>query len=100
MLSNDCDRLGGVASVSVIPSTNGTTTLNSEQQGLADILRPFYTQFLSDLNLKRPFILHEPEKFMNAILEYAEGTGVPFPPNSHSFSCLMVGYSSSGVSFV
>lgn len=97
MLSNDCDRLGGVAPVALRPSTNGTSTVNGDQQGLAAILRPFYTQFLSDLSLKQPFILHEPEKFMTAVLEYAEGTGVPFPPNSHSFSCLMVGYSSSGV---
>lgn len=98
MVSNDCDRLrGGVAPVSLNPSGSGQATANGNHSELAAILRPFYTQFLSDLSLKQPFVLHEPEEFMKAVLEYAEGTGVPFLPNSQSFSCLMVGYSYSGV---
>lgn len=77
---------------------NGKTTVNGNHSELAAILRPFYTQFLTDLSLKQPLILNEQEKFMNAVLEYAEGTGVPFPPNSPSFSGLMVGYTYSGAS--
>ncbi|KAK9420885.1 putative Longiborneol synthase [Seiridium unicorne] len=60
---------------------------------LATTLRPLYTQFFKDLELTQPFERFESEKLMEAVLEFARGTGVPHPPNSHSYQSLMVGYS-------
>lgn len=37
--------------------------------------------------------MRDPERFKAAVLDYARGTGVPCAAGSHSFSCLMVGYS-------
>lgn len=95
-MTNDDKQSGAVTSLR--PSVDGEDAVISDQQKLADTLRPIYTQFIADLNLKEPFVLVEPDRFLAGLLEYAKGTGVPFPPNSHSFSCLMVGYSSAGVS--
>ncbi|KAK7740949.1 hypothetical protein SLS53_005012 [Cytospora paraplurivora] len=96
-MTND-DKQGG-AVTSLHPSVDGEDAVISDQQKLADTLRPIYTQFIADLNLKEPFVLVEPDRFLAGLLEYAKGTGVPFPPNSHSFNCLMVGYSSAGNCF-
>lgn len=72
----------------------------SSEGGLDDLattLRPIYEKFLVDLRLTQPMERFESEKLMKAVLEYAEGTGVPCPPNSHSYESLLVGYSYADV---
>lgn len=73
---------------------NGNTIEDCE---LAASLRPIYTQLISDLNLP-PLERFESEKLMTATLEAAAATGVPHPPNSHSYESLLVGYSYADVS--
>ncbi|KAF5022588.1 hypothetical protein F66182_5359 [Fusarium sp. NRRL 66182] len=59
---------------------------------LAARLRPLYTNFFKDLDLKPAFERFESERLMTEVLEYAKTTGVPHPTNSHSYQSLMVGY--------
>ncbi|KAF3015269.1 terpene cyclase [Neopestalotiopsis sp. 37M] len=56
---------------------------------LAITLQPLYTRFFQDLQLTQPFERFESDKLMDAVLEFARETGVPHPPNSHSYQSLM-----------
>ncbi|KAI0482206.1 isoprenoid synthase domain-containing protein [Xylariaceae sp. FL0804] len=68
------------------------TSEPGDHVALAARLRPLYNQFFEDLRLQ-PFERSESEKLKGAIFQCAKETGVPYPPNSHSYSALMVGYS-------
>lgn len=79
---------------------NGSDKQNgdgTECHELAATLRPICTKLISDLNL-RPLERFESNKLMAAVLEAAAETGVPHPPNSHSYASLLVGYSYADVS--
>lgn len=79
---------------------NGNATKDgdgTEYHELAATLRPICTKLISDLNL-RPLERFESSKLMAAVLEAAAATGVPHPPNSHSYASLLVGYSYADVS--
>jgi hypothetical protein len=69
-----------------------------DSPSLVTTLRPLYIQFFKDLELTQPFERFQSEKLMEAVLEFARGTGVPHPHNSHSYESLMVGYSYADVS--
>ncbi|KAI6758657.1 hypothetical protein HG530_010897 [Fusarium avenaceum] len=69
------------------PLSNGVDAL-----ALAARLRPLYTKFFKDLDLKPAFERFESEKLMEAVLEHAKETGVPHATNSYSYQSLMVGY--------
>lgn len=69
----------------------------TEDHELAGTLRPICTKLISDLNL-RSLESFESSKLMAAVLEAAAATGVPHPPNSHSYASLLVGYSYADVS--
>ncbi|KAF5676907.1 longiborneol synthase [Fusarium heterosporum] len=59
---------------------------------LAARLRPLYTKFFKDLDLKPAFERYESGRLMEEVLAYAKTTGVPCPPNSYSYQSLLVGY--------
>ncbi|KAJ4267559.1 Longiborneol synthase clm1 [Fusarium torreyae] len=59
---------------------------------LAARLRPLYTKFFRDLDLKPAFKRFESERLMEEVLAHASKTGVPCPPNTYSYQSLMVGY--------
>ena len=69
----------------------------SNPPALAARLRPLYTEFFKDLDLKPAFERFESQRLMKEVLEHATKTGVPHPPNSQSYQCLMVGYSYADV---
>lgn len=74
------------------PLSNGVDAL-----ALAARLRPLYTKFFKDLDLKPAFERFESEKLMEAVLEHAKETGVPHATNSYSYQSLMVGYTYADV---
>ncbi|KAF4341516.1 longiborneol synthase [Fusarium beomiforme] len=67
---------------------------------LAARLRPLYSKFFKDLDLKPEFERFESERLMKDVLEYAKTTGVPHPPNSYSYQSLMVGYSYADLNII
>jgi hypothetical protein len=83
---------GGGQPHAPIPLSNGVDAL-----ALAARLRPLYTKFFKDLDLKPAFERFESEKLMEAVLEHAKETGVPHDTNSYSYQSLMVGYSYADV---
>lgn len=84
--------------LSVRPVPGAPVPTESEKlQELITTLRPLYVQFFKDLDLTQPLELFESDKLKKAVLEFAESTSVPFPPNSHSYESLMVGYSYADV---
>lgn len=70
---------------------------NGTLEDLKTTLRPHILQFLQDLPLI-PLERFESEKLQEAVFNYAQGTGVPFPPNSRSYQRLIAGYCYADVS--
>jgi hypothetical protein len=64
---------------------------------IANSLRPIYTQLIADLNLP-PTERYGSTELKNAVLEYAEKVGVPYPKGSKSYQALLVGFSYVDVS--
>ena len=68
-----------------------------DHSNLATDLRPLYVAFMQDLNLLQPAERYESERLLEAVLEFARSTGVPHPANSHSYQCLILGFSYADV---
>ncbi|RGP64952.1 longiborneol synthase [Fusarium sporotrichioides] len=82
-----------IAAPSLIKSDQPSPLLDGgDPPALAAHLQPLYTKFVADLDLKPEFKTYNSEKLLEEVLKHAEATGVPYPPNSHSYQSLMVGY--------